>query len=91
MDSNLIRGKGTLPSLAFSAHSIFISDSAYLRSYLYRFGIKNSSYCQCGYGKETEEYYLMECRNYREQRKKLKREVGAGKVQYYWKIQSCEI
>ena len=51
-----------------------------LNSYLYRFGKKNSSYCQCGYGKETVEHFLLECRNYREQRKKLRREAGAGKM-----------
>src|SRR5436190_19044708 len=51
-----------------------------LNRYLHRFGIKNSPYCQCGYGKETVEHYLLECRNYREQRKKLRREVGTGKM-----------
>ena len=51
-----------------------------LNRYLYHFGTKNSPYCQCGYGKETEEHYLMECRNYREQRKKLRRESGTGKM-----------
>ena len=28
----------------------------------------------------TVEHYLLECRNYREQRKELKREVGTGKM-----------
>ena len=51
-----------------------------LNSYLHRFSKKNSSYCQCGYGKETVEHFLLECRNYREQRKKLRREAGAGKM-----------
>jgi hypothetical protein len=51
-----------------------------LNRYLHRFGIKNSPYCQCGYGKETVEHYLLECRNYREQRKKLRRETGTGKM-----------
>jgi hypothetical protein len=46
-----------------------------LNRYLHPFGHKNSPYCQCGYGKETVEHYLLECRNYREQRKKLRREV----------------
>jgi len=35
-----------------------------LNRYLHRFGLKNSPYCQCGYGKETVEHYLLECRNY---------------------------
>jgi len=51
-----------------------------LNKYLHRFGKKNSSYCQCGCGKETGEHYLLECRNYKEQRKKLRREVGTGKM-----------
>ena len=51
-----------------------------LNRYLHRVGRKNSPYCQCGYGKETVEHYLLECRNFREERKKLKREVGAGNM-----------
>ena len=51
-----------------------------LNRYLHRFGIKNSPYCQCGYGKETVEHYLLECRNFREQRRKLRSEVGTGKM-----------
>ena len=51
-----------------------------LNHYLHRFGKRNTPYCDCGYGKETVQHYLMECRNYREQRKKLRREAGAGKM-----------
>ena len=51
-----------------------------LNRYLNRFGIKNSPYCQCGYGKETVEHYLLECRKFREQRKKLRKEVGTAKM-----------
>ena len=51
-----------------------------LNRYLHRFNIRNSPYCQCGYGKETVEYYLLECRQYREQWKKLRGEVGRGKM-----------
>ena len=51
-----------------------------LNRYLHRFGIKNTPYCQCGYGKETVEYYLLECRKFREQRKKLRKEVGSVKM-----------
>ena len=43
-----------------------------LNHYLHRFDIKNTPYCDCGYGKETVQHYLLECRNYREQRKKLR-------------------
>jgi hypothetical protein len=49
-----------------------------LNRYLHRFNIKNSLYCQCRYGKETVEHYFLECRNYREQRKKLRGETGKG-------------
>ena len=49
-----------------------------LNGYLYRF--RNTPYCQCGYGKETVEHYLLECRSYREQRKRLGRAVGTGKM-----------
>ena len=51
-----------------------------LNRYLPRFNIRNSPYCQCGYGKETAEHYLLECPQYREQRKKLRGEVGRGKM-----------
>ena len=51
-----------------------------LNRYLHRFSLRNSPYCQCGYGKETVEHYLLECRNYRDQRKKLRREAGKGKM-----------
>ena len=51
-----------------------------LNRYLHRFGIENSPYCRCGYGKETVEHYLLECRNYKEQRRKLRMEVGTGKM-----------
>ena len=51
-----------------------------LNRYLHRFSLRNSPYCQCGYGKETVEHYLLECRNHRDQRKKLRREVGRGKM-----------
>ena len=44
-----------------------------LNHYLHRFGIKNTSYCQYEYEKETIEHYLLECRKFREQRKKLRK------------------
>ena len=43
-----------------------------LNHYLHRFGINGSPYCDCGYGKETVEHYLLECRNYKEPRKRLR-------------------
>ena len=51
-----------------------------LNHYMYRFKIKDSPYCECGNGKETVEHYLLECRKYNEQRKKLRREVGPGRM-----------
>src|SRR5437773_1011465 len=45
---------------------------------LHRFNKKSSPFCECGYGKETVEHYLLECRKHNEQRKKLRREVGPG-------------
>lgn len=51
-----------------------------LNSYLHRFGKKDSPTCECGYGKETVEHYLMECRKYREQRKTLRKNVGMGRM-----------
>src|SRR6204780_1110579 len=53
-----------------------------LNHYLHRFNLKNTPYCECGYGKETVEHFLMECRRYRSQRKELRnelqREIGIG-------------
>jgi ribonuclease HI len=51
-----------------------------LNGYLHRFGKKNSPTCECGYGKETVEHYLLECRKYREQRKVLRKSVGMGRM-----------
>ena len=51
-----------------------------LNHYLHRFKIKKSPYCECGYGKETVEHYLLECRKYNEQRKTLRKEVGPGRM-----------
>jgi len=51
-----------------------------LNYYLHRFGQTGSPYCECGYGKETVEHYLLECRKYKEQRKILRKEVGVGKM-----------
>jgi hypothetical protein len=47
---------------------------------LNRFSKKNTSYCQCVYGKETVNHYLLECRNYREQRKEPRKEARTGKM-----------
>jgi len=46
-----------------------------LNHYLHRFNLKESPYCKCGYGKETVEHYLMECRRYKEQRKEIHKEI----------------
>jgi hypothetical protein len=35
--------------------------------------LENSPYCECRHGKETVEHYLLECRKYRDQGKKLKK------------------
>src|SRR5436190_16255710 len=35
---------------------------------------------KCGYGRETVEHYLLECRKYKEQRKRLRKEVGMEKM-----------
>ena len=51
-----------------------------LNLYLHRFGFKESPYCKCRYRKENVEHYLIECRNYKEQRKKLHKDVGMGKM-----------
>ena len=47
-----------------------------LNRHLHRFGKKDSSYCQCGYEKETVEHFLLECCNYKDQRKSLRKEVS---------------
>ena len=55
-----------------------------LNKYLHRFGHRHSPYCDCGYGKETVEHFLMECRTYRVQRrnmqKKIRSELGRGNL-----------
>jgi len=51
-----------------------------LNHYLHRFGIRYSPYCECGYGKETVEHFLLECKNYRAERKRLRENVGTGQM-----------
>ena len=51
-----------------------------LNHYLHRFGKRNSPYCECGMGKETVEHYLLECRRYKEQRKKMIKDIGKGRL-----------
>ena len=51
-----------------------------LNLFLHRFGLAKSPYCKCGYGKENAEHYLLECKNYRVQRKKLRQDVGTGNM-----------
>ena len=51
-----------------------------LNHYLHRFGIKNTSYCQYEYEKETIEHYLLEYQKFREQRKKLRKEIETVKM-----------
>ena len=51
-----------------------------LNKYLHRFGKTQSPFCNCGYGKETVEHFLLECGNYKEQRKLLRKNVGTGKM-----------
>jgi hypothetical protein len=48
-----------------------------LNHYLHRFGINRPPYCECGYGKETVDHFLLEYRKCKEPRKKA---VGAGKM-----------
>ena len=47
-----------------------------LNRYLHHFGLKNTSYCDCGYGKETVEHFFLHCPKYKEQRKRLRKEAG---------------
>jgi ribonuclease HI len=56
-----------------------------LNKYLHRFGIRNSPYCECGYGrKESVEHYILECPRFKEERKVLRRKVGPGKMRMRW-------
>jgi hypothetical protein len=48
-----------------------------LNKYLHQFGKRYSPYCSCGYAKETMEYFILECPNYKAQRKELRKRVGA--------------
>ena len=51
-----------------------------LNYYLHRFKLVDTPHCSCKHGKETVEHYLLECRLYAEQRKKLRKNVGAGRM-----------
>ncbi|TMI86171.1 MAG: hypothetical protein E6H10_00790 [Bacteroidetes bacterium] len=46
-----------------------------LNKYLHRFKLKTSPYCECGYGQETVEHYLMECPRFIKERKELRIKV----------------
>ena len=51
-----------------------------LNKYLHRFGKRYSPYCSCGYAKETVEHFILECPNYKVQRKELRKMVGIWKM-----------
>jgi ribonuclease HI len=51
-----------------------------LNKYLHRFKKRDSPTCECGYGEETVEHFLLECPNYKEARKELRRKVGTRKM-----------
>ena len=51
-----------------------------LNHYLHRFGKRHSPYCECGTGKETVEHYLLECRRFKQQRKKMIKDIGKGRL-----------
>ena len=51
-----------------------------LSHYLHRFGKRNSPYCECGMGKETVEHYILECRRFKQQRKKMIKDIGKGRL-----------
>ena len=46
-----------------------------LNNYLHRYGHSQTSYCECGVGKETVEHYLMECRKYKKERRNMQQEI----------------
>ena len=58
-----------------------------LNHYLHRFNLKESPYCECGYGKETVEHYLMECRRYKEQRKEMHKEIHGSLGKWRTKLE----
>ena len=51
-----------------------------LNHYLHRFNLEDTPYCKCGHGRETVEHYLLECQLYAEERKELRKKVGAGRM-----------
>jgi hypothetical protein len=55
-----------------------------LNDYLHRFGKADSPFCECGYRKETVQHYLLECRWYKNEKKKLRHEVGIGRMKIVW-------
>jgi ribonuclease HI len=55
-----------------------------LNGYLHRFGKAASPYCECGYGKETVQHFLLECQRFKNEWKKLRTEVGTGRMKIAW-------
>ena len=51
-----------------------------LNHYLHHFGKRNSPYCECGVGKETVEHYLLECRRFKQQRRKMIKDIGKERL-----------
>jgi hypothetical protein len=44
----------------------------------------DSPFCECGYGKETVQHFLLECCRFKNERKKLRQEVGTGRMKIAW-------
>src|SRR5208282_2283107 len=51
-----------------------------LNKYLHSIDARYSPHCECGYGKETVEHYLLECNKYKDQRKQIRLELRKGRI-----------
>ena len=51
-----------------------------LNSHLHRIGKTDNPSCECGYKMEAVEHFSLECKNYKDPRKELRRTVGSGKM-----------
>ena len=49
-----------------------------LNKYAHKFRLKETPYCDCGYGQETVQHFLLECPRFKEQRNELRRRARAG-------------
>lgn len=65
--------------MLLNCERIEIGGKKYKNEFIFTISL-HSPYCICGYAKETGENFILECPNYKLQRKELRKRMGVWKM-----------